>query len=121
MKKLKATFILNDDELKEIEELQEAFHQYKDEDGNYLFKNYTLEKTFDTIMTFGAGNYIREKIKYAKLQLGLIDRETYIGYVLDDILTPEDEKETPEPKSQKEKKETMKNEMHQKKTRSPKL
>lgn len=103
MKKLKATFILNDDELKEIEELQEAFRQYKDEDGNYLFKNYTLEKTFDTIVTCGAGNYIRKKIKFAKLQLGLIDRETYIGNVLDDILMPEDEKETPEPKSQKEK------------------
>ncbi len=43
VKKLKATFILDDDELKELEELQEAFGQYKDEDGNYLFKN-SLEK-----------------------------------------------------------------------------
>lgn len=100
MKKLKATFILNDDELKEIEELQEAFRQYKDEDGNYLFKNYTLEKTFDTIVTCGAGNYIRKKIKSAKLQLGLIDRETYIKKV-SEILTPEEK--SPVPPAQMEK------------------
>ena len=58
------------------------------------------KKTFNAVMISGSKTYVREKINYAKFQIGLIDRDTYIKKV-SEILTPEEK--SPVPPAQMEK------------------
>ena len=100
MKELTVKFLLDEDMLEELEELQRGFHEWKNKDGEYPFKDFSLEKTFNAVMISGSKTYVREKINYAKFQIGLIDRDTYIKKV-SEILTPEEK--SPVPPAQMEK------------------
>ena len=100
MKELTVKFQLDDDMFAELEELQQGFHEWKNKDGEYPFKDFSLEKTFNAVMTSGSKTYVREKINYGKFQIGLIDRDTYIKKV-SEILTPEEK--SPVPPAQMEK------------------
>ncbi len=97
---LTVKFLLDEDMLEELEELQRGFHEWKNKDGEYPFKDFSLEKTFNAVMISGSKTYVREKINYAKFQIGLIDRDTYIKKV-SEILTPEEK--SPLPPAQMEK------------------
>lgn len=100
MKELTVKFQLDDDMFAELEELQRGFHEWKNKDGEYPFKDFSLEKTFNAVMTSGSKTYVREKINYGKFQIGLIDRDTYIKKV-SELLTPEEK--SPVPPAQMEK------------------
>lgn len=47
MKELTVKFLLDEDMLEELEELQRGFHEWKNKDGEYPFKDFSLEKTFN--------------------------------------------------------------------------
>lgn len=53
MKELTVKFQLDDDMFAELEELQQGFHEWKNKDGEYPFKDFSLEKTFNAVMTSG--------------------------------------------------------------------
>lgn len=102
MNELTVKFQLDDDMFAELEELQQGFHEWKNKDGEYPFKDFSLEKTFNAVMTSGSKTYVREKINYGKFQIGLIDRDTYIKKV-SEILTPEEKSPVPPAPAQMEK------------------
>lgn len=69
------TFTLNEEQEAQLEELKEAWQQYRGKDGNKPFKDWTIEKTFEAIMQYGSKYMIDAQIKKNQYELNLITTE----------------------------------------------
>lgn len=92
-----AEFMLDEREVKQLEELLEQWRTYKGKDGTQPFKDWEIEDVFQTIMEIGSKNTINRHMKDCQFRFGMINanqlcdgnftREPYTTY------TPEEGKE----------------------------
>ena len=70
---MQVEYLLEEREVKALEELLAAYQKYEMEDGSKPFKEWTVEKVFQTIMETGSSFVISDKIQSAQAQMGLIE------------------------------------------------
>lgn len=58
-----AEFMLDEREVKQLQELLEAWQQYKGNDGQQPFKDWKIEDVFQTVMEIGSKSTIQHHIK----------------------------------------------------------
>ena len=61
---LTVTYLLDEQQMKKLEELTEMYRRYKSEDGRRPLKGWTAENAFRSIMRTGCAHEIQEKIEF---------------------------------------------------------
>lgn len=72
------TFTLYEDEIKRLERLLAFWQQYESPDGTYPFKDWDIEKLFQTLMETGSRHTINQKIKEDEWRKNLITYDQMI-------------------------------------------
>ena len=97
---LTVSYMLNPEETKVLNELNEAFHSYVTADGRRPFKDQTLQQLFDSLMNCGARYDVASKIGFGMMKMGMKDKKwgeifnnamflgmisAFLGYVFCDV------------------------------------
>ena len=73
---LTVTYLLDEQQMKKLEELTEMYRSYKKEDGSRPFERWTMKNTFQSIMRAGCAHDIQEKIEfYTRMMAGELQKE----------------------------------------------
>lgn len=74
---LTASYILSDEEMKILQDINWQFREYVSQDGQRPFADQTIEGTFNNIMVVGSRPFIKERFGFAMLQMGMISMEEW--------------------------------------------
>ncbi len=62
---------VGEEEMKRLEALLEAFHEYTNEQGEHSFKNWTVEDVFQSAMSCGSHYDIKGHLRFVEEQMGI--------------------------------------------------
>ena len=85
---MKVEFLLDEREVKALEELLEEYQKFEAEDHSRPFKKWTIEKVFQAVMEPGSKKIISDKIQESQLMMNMIDEHSYLS--VDDFKTMEE-------------------------------
>lgn len=96
MKEYTVKYILNKQEEEQLQELLKLWQQYRNDNGDTPFEDWTIEHLFQAIMEAGSEVHIKKQIKSDQLRWGLITAEQFFN----DEFTRTPEQKDPEPEQE---------------------
>lgn len=88
---MKVEFLLDEREVKALEELLEEYQNIEMEDHSKPFKDWTIEKVFQAVMEPGSQKCISDKLQESQLRMNMIDEHSYLS--VDNFKTMEEWRE----------------------------
>lgn len=78
MKEITVKYLISDEEEDRLKKLLPTFQSYKNDNGEYPFRDWTIDNVFDAVMTQGSKYDINKKLAFIEWKQGLIDYDEMI-------------------------------------------